>query len=273
MRKIIAAGQCRFITEFQDGVPNRAYPGDCILNAAAQLGNSGYPIEFVGECGTDRIGDEIISFLESNNVSTRSIDRYTEGLTPVTFTFNDAESTRYEKFPEQEFDFVWPSVSEHDIVVFGSYFAVSPRARKKLYEFLEYAAERGAIIIYLPDITQKEIPNITRHKPSILENLEISDIIVSNSCELPHIFGNNNDSNVYSGNISFYCDNFINIDWTKGQINHYNKNNLVTVPLDLDKESDVDKMQYSSQIASNIIRQIISGNIYRKTLSEFKFKI
>ncbi len=270
MRKIIAAGQCRFVTEFHNGVPNSAYPGDCILNAAAKLGNSGFQVEFVGECGTDRIGDEIVTFLKSNNVSTRSVDRYSEGLTPVTFIFNDAESTRYEKYPEQEFDFVWPSVCEHDIVLFGSYFAVSPRARKKLYEFLEYASERGAMIIYLPDITQKEIPNITRHKPSILENLEISDIIVSNTAELLHIFGNDNDDKVYWGNISFYCDNFINIDWAKGQINHYNKNNQVAISLD--KESDGDKMLYSSQIAANIIRQIISDNIYRKNLSEFKLK-
>lgn len=269
MRKIIAIGECGLDIEFQEGNPIKSFPGGRILNAAAMLGRTGHQVEFVGECGTDAIGDIIVDFLSRNNVSTRSIDRYTEGLTPTTFLFDNGGTLFYEQYPQQDFDFVWPTIDEHDIIVFGAFFSISSRTRAKLYELLKYASERGTMIIYLPGFPTQKAPRVTKVMPAIFENLELTDIVISRTGDLRHIFDDNNDTQVYSRHISFYCNNFINIDTESGTINHYNGQNIATIQ----SNTGDSLLLYNAHVIASIITQIIDNNIYRDSLLNFNFTI
>lgn len=269
MRKIIAIGECGLDIEFQNGSPIKSFPGGRILNIAALLGKSGHNVEFIGECGLDAVGDIIIDFLTKNNVSTHSIDRYTEGLTSTTFLFDNGSPIFYEQKPQQEFDFVWPTISNRDIILFGTYFSVSPRVRAKLYELVKYASERGAIIIYLPGFPPQKAPRVTKVMPAIFENLEFADIVISRTGDLQHIFEDSNDSQVYSRHISFYCDNFINIDTDNETINHYKGQNITTIQ----SRPTENLLFYNANIISSMITQIIENNIYRESLTNFNFTI
>ena len=120
----------------------------------------------------------------------------------------------YRRYPSECFDVKWPDVSEDDIVVFGSYFAVDARVRPRLHELLSYIVERKALIINMPGFLKQQEPRITRVMPEILENLEISDMVVTRTQDLEHIFGTRNPEDCYRKHIKFYCRSFINIDPT-----------------------------------------------------------
>lgn len=263
-QKIITIGECVLNVEFCDGVPVKALPGGRILNIATLLGHWGYDVEMVGECGQDRMGDLIIKTLTENNVSTRSIDRFTEGLTPSRFIFNDAPTAYYQQFSEQEFDFVWPSLEKDDIVVFGSFFAVSQRVRARVYELLQYASERGAIIIYLPGFAPQRAPRITKQMPAIFENLELTDMVVCRNNDLKHIFGGDNEAEVFNRHISFYSTNFVNIDEAEGVITHRHGKDVNVVNL----APSTDLLHYNVTIVASIVKQIIDESLTRESLHE-----
>lgn len=263
-RKIITIGECVLNVEFCDAVPVKAFPGGRIFNVATTLGHWGYDVEMVGECGKDRMGDLIVKALTENNVSTRSIDRFTEGLTPSRYIFNDAPSVYYQQFSEQEFDFVWPSLERNDVVVFGSFFAVSQRVRARVYELLQYASERGAIIIYLPGFAPQRTPRITKQMPAIFENLELADMVVCRNNDLKYIFGGDKEAEVFNRHISFYSANFVNIDEAEGVITHRHAKDVDVAHL----APSADLLHYNVMIVASLVKQIIDKGLTRESLHE-----
>ena len=174
MRKVIAVGQSCIDIVHVDYKPVMSYVGGRIANMAASLSRAGVPVEYVSECGQDSVGDMIIDFLQSNGVGTKSVDRFTEGLSPISLIFRDAEGrerySEYVKYPKTRFDILWPKIEEDDIVVFGSYFSIDENVRKPLSEFLAYAQERKALLVYLPGFQPELCSRITRVMPYIFEN-------------------------------------------------------------------------------------------------------
>ena len=88
MRKIIAIGESILDTVYRDYKPVRSFVGGRVSNAAASLGDMGLPVSMVSECCTDKVGDWVVNFFESHHVDTKSIDRYTDGSTPMAAIFN-----------------------------------------------------------------------------------------------------------------------------------------------------------------------------------------
>lgn len=213
MRKIIAIGRCALDIVMEGGKPVTAFPGGRIVNAAASLGSLGYDVTMVGEAGRDRVGDMVVSFLENHGVNVRSVDRFTEGVTPTSLVFNPGgDVIDYTDYPDSDLDVVWPRIDRDDIVVFGTAYAVEQRVRKRLFEIVAYAAERGAIIVYLPGFTTAEVPRITKVMPAVFENLELADIVVTRARDLHLIFETDDAAKAYSDHVSFYCPTMINLD-------------------------------------------------------------
>ena len=155
MRKVISIGESVLDTVFVNRQPVKAMVGGRIANATASLGMTGVPVTFCSECGTDSVGDMIVDFFVQHQVNTKSIDRYTEGSTPLSAIFSDHNGqekiVNYGVYPPGErFNVVWPRIDEGDIVLFGSLYAIDAPQRESLYELLSYAAERKAILVYLP---------------------------------------------------------------------------------------------------------------------------
>lgn len=219
MRKIIAIGESVLDTLYRHGTPVKAMVGGRIANATASLGMTGAPVTFCSECCTDSVGDIIVNFLSSHHVDTKSIDRYTDGSTQLSAIFlaeSEGEPDKivnYGVYPEggDRFDVVWPRIDEGDIVLFGSLYAIAQPQRERVYELLSYAAERKAVMVYLPGFQHGINFRITRVLTAILENFELSSVIVAHERDLADIFPGESAEKAYHNHIEYYCPCFIHI--------------------------------------------------------------
>ena len=216
MRKVIAIGESNLDIRYRNNIPAGSFVGGRIMNAAASLAISGVPVSVVSECGADGIGDMIVRFLTERNVNISSIDRYTEGETAMSVFIennkDDMAVVNYGSYPLDRFDVVWPRIDEDDIVIFGSFYSVDPALRERLFEMITYAAERKAVIVYLPGFRNKKNLRITKVMTAILENLEISNIVIGHYDEMKGIFGEENPEKLYKDRISFYTPNYIHLN-------------------------------------------------------------
>lgn len=216
MRKVIAIGESVLDTVFNGNVPVKAMVGGRIACAAATLGELGIPVTMVSECCRDSVGDIIVNYLERHNVDTHSIDRYTDGTTALSAIFREPDgSERIVNYgvypPDNRFDVVWPRIDEDDILLFGSLYAIDQPQRERLFELVNYAVSRKAIIVYLPGFQHGINFRITRVMPAILENLEVSDIVVAHTRDIDKIFPGEKSEEAFSGHIGFYSPNYVHI--------------------------------------------------------------
>lgn len=102
-----------------------------------------------------------------------------------------------------------PPIEEDDIFIFGSYYSLNPALRKRVYEFLEYAKERGAILYYDPNFRKAHAHEAIHVMPTVLENFEFADIVRGSDEDFYNLFRQTDLNQVYQDHIQFYCDNFL----------------------------------------------------------------
>ena len=73
MRKVIGIGETILDIIFKNNQPIGAVPGGSMFNGLISLGRAGLNTTFISETGNDRVGKQIISFLEENHVDTSNI--------------------------------------------------------------------------------------------------------------------------------------------------------------------------------------------------------
>ena len=216
MRKIIAIGESILDTVYCEGKPIKAFVGGRVSNAAASLGELGLHVSMVSECCNDKVGDWVVDFFNGHNVDTNSIDRYTDGSTPLAAIFKDGEEAEsivnYGVYPSNRFNVIWPRIDEDDIVLFGSYYAIDEPQRERLYDLLSYASERKAIVIYLPGFQHGTQFNLTKVMPNILENFEVSNIVIDHDKDINNMFPNQDSERVWNNHIKFYGPTYIHIN-------------------------------------------------------------
>lgn len=237
MKKIICIGECSLNVVFgADGQPCGSMPGGRIGNAAAILGGEGLPVLMASEAADDAVGQMVVDFLASAGVATDTIDRFTEGRTPLNIFTSGADGlltlSRYEQYPPQDgFDIVWPRVEEGDIIVFGGYYAIAPRIRQRLSKFLENAVEMKATLVYLPGFLPQQEPRITRVMPVLLENLELAHLVITRNDDLRVIFGIDADDACYNKHINFYCRSLINVNPACGRISYFSGKDVTSAEI------------------------------------------
>ena len=221
MKRIITVGECSLDIVFSaDGRPLGSMPGGRIVNAAAILAREGLPVIMASDAAADPVGDIVVRFLSGAGVDVSCVDRYTEGRTPIQiFTPSDdaarvlPTAVRYEDYPGEAFDIIWPRYDEGDIIVFGGYYAIDPKMNANTTQFLHMAKERKAILVYVPGFLPQKTRAVTRVMPAILENLELADIVVARNADLELIFGTSGQPGTcYRDHVNFYCRSLINVD-------------------------------------------------------------
>lgn len=272
MRKIIAIGECALDVLFRNDCPWLSVPGASILNAAASLGKHGRDISFVGEAAADHVGDTVVDFLTRNNVGTHSIDRFTDGVTPVTLIFTDDHDcerhrVRYERYSTQSFGVVWPRIDPDDVIVFGGLYALEERVHSRLFDIVKYAHERKAVIVYAPDMGVNPAVNLTHVKPAILENLEMADIVVTTDSDLRTIFGEGGGRKSYNRDISFYCFNHINIDFEDATVTFYNRKKAESAAIMCSNE--VRKVWFAGAVAG-VVDALFKDEILKEQVADME---
>lgn len=219
MRRVIGIGETILDILFRDNQPQAAVPGGSVYNAAISLGRMGANVMFISETGNDRVGEMILQNMRDNGVSTEHVNVFPEGKSPVSLAFlnerNDAEYIFYKDYPRQRLEVKMPEITADDIIMIGSYFAITPVLRDKVVELLEKAHKAGAIIYYDVNFRSTHRNEAIKLMPTILENFEYADILRGSTEDFQNMFGLAEADAVYRKHVAFYCQNFICTDADK----------------------------------------------------------
>lgn len=213
MRKVIGIGETVLDILFRNGQPVSALPGGSTYNAVISMARAGLPVTFIGEVGHDRVGDEIVGFLEKNGVDTRSVCRFQNTKSPISLAFlneqNDAEYVFYKDHPHDRLDLIIPDIGADDIVLFGSYYAVNPVIRMQVKALLDAARSCGAIIYYDVNFRAAHAHEAKKLAPCFRENLEYADLVRGSHEDFAVLFQKEGADAVYDAEISSFCRHFI----------------------------------------------------------------
>ena len=216
MRKVIGIGETILDILFRDGQPQAAVPGGSGYNAVISLGRMGQNVTFISETGNDRVGEMILANMRENGVDTANVNVFPEGKSPVSLAFlnerNDAEYIFYKDYPRQRLEVNMPEISSDDIIMIGSYFAITPVLRDKVKELLDRAHDAGAIIYYDVNFRSTHANEAIKLMPTIIENFEYADILRGSTEDFQNMFRQPDADKVYSNHVGFYCPNFICTD-------------------------------------------------------------
>lgn len=216
MRKVIGIGETILDILFRDGQPQAAVPGGSVYNAVISLGRMGQNVTFISETGNDRVGEMILANMRENGVDTANVNVFPEGKSPVSLAFlnerNDAEYIFYKDYPRQRLEVNMPEISSDDIIMIGSYFAITPVLRDKVKELLDRAHDAGAIIYYDVNFRSTHANEAIKLMPTIIENFEYADILRGSTEDFQNMFRQPDADKVYSNHVGFYCSNFICTD-------------------------------------------------------------
>ena len=267
MRKVIGIGETILDIIFRDNQPSAAVPGGSVFNGIVSLGRMGVDVSFISEIGNDRVGNTILQFMRDNNISTDYINVFPDGKSPISLAFlnekSNADYIFYKDYPRQRLDVVFPKITEDDIVVFGSYFALNPVLRDKMAELLEQAREKNAIIYYDPNFRSSHKDEAMRLTSTIIENLEYADIVRGSMDDFSNMYNLDDADKIYREKIRFYCRNFL---CTHGE------SPLLLRTDSLSKEYPVKPLQAVSTIGAGdnfnagIIYGLLKHNIRRRDL-------
>lgn len=216
MRKVIGIGETILDILFRDGQPQAAVPGGSVYNAVISLGRMGQNVTFISETGNDRVGEMTLANMRENGVDTANVNVFPEGKSPVSLAFlnerNDAEYIFYKDYPRQRLEVNMPEISSDDIIMIGSYFAITPVLRDKVKELLDRAHDAGAIIYYDVNFRSTHANEAIKLMPTIIENFEYADILRGSTEDFQNMFRQPDADKVYSNHVGFYCPNFICTD-------------------------------------------------------------
>ncbi len=179
-RNIYAIGETVYDIVFRDGQPVSATPGGAMLNTAVSLGRLGMRVHLVSEVGSDRVGELVMAFLEKNAVLTDHVIRF-NGQTALALAFLDehenAHYSFWKNYPLQRGEIHLPVLQADDIVLFGSFHALSREVRKNLILFLGAAREAGAIILYDPNFRPSHASDLPQVRDLLAQNLDFADVV------------------------------------------------------------------------------------------------
>lgn len=213
MRKVIGIGETVLDIIFKNDQPIGAVPGGSVFNGIISLGRAGINPTFIREAGHDRVGRNIIGFLNDNGVNADNINVYPNSKSPISLAFlndsNDAEYVFYKDHPHDRLDFAYPEIERDDVVMFGSYYAVNPVIRPQVVGCLEYARSRGAILYYDVNFRASHRNEVMKLTPNILENLEYADLVRGSREDFEVMFRKTDPDTVYRSEIAFYTKKFI----------------------------------------------------------------
>lgn len=219
MRKIIGIGETVFDIIFKNNQPVKAVPGGSTFNALISIGRTHTPCVLVTETGEDHVGTMVTEFLSDNNVSTDYVYRHPGTQSHVSLAFlnerNDAEYSFYKHHDALAMPEKMPVISEGDIVLFGSFYAINPVIRNFTRQFLSYAKERGAILYYDINFRSSHVKDIPDTFDNILENFRMSSVVRGSSEDFSILFGCDDVDEVYEKHIAPYCPYFIYTDADK----------------------------------------------------------
>lgn len=199
--RVYCIGEALLDIIFDEGSISHATPGGSMLNTAISLGRCGVPVTMISDLGQDRCGDLILDFLARNGVETRYVKRYENGKSALALAFLDrekrAEYSFYKDYPAERFPDDLPEVFPGDIILFGSFYSLTPEIRKPMVRFLKDSKEKGAFLICDPNFRKPHREQLEQLYGSIMENIAVSGLVKGSDEDFELIFGASDFDSAY----------------------------------------------------------------------------
>jgi len=216
MRKVFGIGETVYDIIFRNGQPVSATPGGSTFNSMVSLGRCGVNAVMLSELGDDKVGRMTSEFMVENGVDPTHVDIYKGMKSNVSLAYlNDRNDAEYEFFRdthEPRTEFVYPEVEKDDIVLFGSFYAISPRERQHVRGFLEYARSRGAIIYYDLNFRPSHKADLAVALPNVIENFGFADVVRGSKDDFITVYDIPDPKEVYREKVAPLCRSFIFTD-------------------------------------------------------------
>jgi fructokinase len=267
MPAIYAIGETVYDIIFKNGIPVAAKAGGSMLNTAVSLGRLGLDVSFISDMGDDRLADEIISFLRNNGIMTGNIVKYPGYKSALAIAFldenNNAEYTFYRDYPDERLNEVSINFQENDILLFGSFFALTCEVRKPLLKIVTAARNAGSIVIYDPNFRKAHLHELENLRPYIRENISFADIVRGSDEDFRYVYNARSAQESYEKILSDGCKNLIVTA---------NKEGVYALSEGLSLYYDVPEIQVVSSIGAGdnfnagVIWSIVQDNIRKKDL-------
>ena len=216
---IIGIGETVLDIVFKCGQPQSAVPGGSTFNAMVSLGRTvgrlwpDVPIVMVTQMGRDQVSEIVLSFMKKNNVSTEAVKSIEGTQSTVSMAMLDENNdAHYEFFRDSKVPpFEGCDIEFHpgDLVLFGSFFAISEGTREATRKLIMKARRAGATIYYDINFRKSHLLDLPATKSVIEENCALSDIVRGSSEDIGYIYGTTDADKVYSEHISKFCSTFI----------------------------------------------------------------
>jgi fructokinase len=84
-----------------------------------------------------------------------------------------------------------------DILLFGSFYSLKAENRPRIVKLLTEASHRDCILMYDPNFRKPHLKELESVKPSILENIKISDIVRGSAEDFGNIFQTGDPELIY----------------------------------------------------------------------------
>lgn len=214
-KRVIGIGETVLDILFKNDQPQKAVPGGSTFNSIVSLGRAGMPCAMVTEVGGDHVGDMICNFLVDNGVSSEYVCRHRQVKSHITLAFldenNDAQYLFYKDHASMCLDGKLPLISEDDVVVFGSFFAINPAIRHVVEGLLRAAREAGAWLYYDVNFRKNHIAELPEVMANIEENMRLADVVRGSMEDFEYMFGLQDGDAIYE-RVSRFCRTLILTD-------------------------------------------------------------
>ncbi len=191
-KKVYCIGETVLDIIFRNDKPIGATPGGSMLNSSVSLGRAGIPVYFISDYANDHAGNIVHDFLIRNGISTDYISRYPNGKTAIALAFLDhrqnADYSFYKIFPEDRFLAPLPVPQAGDIILFGSFYALTKTIRNKVMGFVRSGKSNGAFILYDPNFRSAHLEELETLRPWILENIGMANLVRGSDEDFRTIF-------------------------------------------------------------------------------------
>ena len=213
LRKVVGVGETILDILFKNNQPAAAVPGGSSFNSIISVGRAGVPCAFVGYTGADVVGQQTVDFMHKNGVSTEFFLVKKEEKSAVSLAFlnenGDANYAFYKQPPFTPEGWKAPTLSQNDILMLSSYYAICQGTRPMITKLLEEANMVGAIVYYDLNFRRSHAHELEALRPAILSNFSQSSIVRGSADDFEIMYGTRDARLIYQQHIKDSCPIFI----------------------------------------------------------------
>ena len=211
---IYAIGETVMDILFKEDKPIDAVPGGSAFNSVISIGRVGVPCAFIGYTGKDHVGNLTVDFLKANSVDVRYFEQKDNVKSCISLAFlderGDAHYVFYKDTPvsnsllDRKLEF-----QAGDVLLLGSYYAISAGTRSQIKGVLDAAVAAGATVYYDLNFRSSHKDELPELMPAILDNFRRATVVRGSADDFEVMWGERDARKIYKEHIARYCRIFI----------------------------------------------------------------